>query len=54
MLSLDDQRHLLYTPGSVPFYGTYPGLYVPVPLAFRTIDCESSPASSPRNFLPSR
>ncbi len=28
MLSLDDQRHLLYTHGSVPFYGTYPGLYV--------------------------
>ena len=44
MLSLDDQRHLLYTHGSVPFYSTYPGLYVPVPLAFRTIDCESSPA----------
>jgi hypothetical protein len=43
MLSLDDQRHLLYTHGSVPFYGTYPGLYIPVPLAFRTIDCESSP-----------
>ena len=43
MLSLDDQRHLLYTHGSVPFYSTYPGLYVPVPLAFRTIGCESSP-----------
>lgn len=43
MLSLDDQRHLLYTHGSVPFYSTYPGLYVPVPLAFRMIDCESSP-----------
>ena len=43
MLSLDDQRHLLYTHGSVPFYGTYPGLYVPVPLAFRAIDCESTP-----------
>jgi len=44
MLSLDDQRHLLYTHGSVPFYSTYPGLYVPVPLAFRMIDCESSSA----------
>ena len=43
LLSLDDQRHLLYTHGSVPFYSTYPGLYVPVPLAFRMIDCESSP-----------
>jgi hypothetical protein len=54
MLSLDDQRHLLYTHGSVPFYGTYPGLYVPVPLAFRAIDCESSPDQLARNFSPSR
>ena len=24
-------------------YSTYPGMYVPVPLAFRLIECESSP-----------
>jgi argonaute-like protein implicated in RNA metabolism and viral defense len=43
MLSLDDHRHVLYTRGSVPFYGTYPGMYIPSPLAFRLVDTESSP-----------
>jgi hypothetical protein len=28
-MALDEKRHLLYTRGSVPFYETYPGLYVP-------------------------
>jgi hypothetical protein len=43
MLALDDDRHLLYTSGAVPFYKTYPGHYVPQPLGIRTIDTESSP-----------
>jgi len=43
LLSLDDRRHLLYTRGSVPFYGTYPGMYIPTPRPFRLIDTESSP-----------
>lgn len=33
ILSLDERDHLLYTRGSVPFYATYPGMYVPQPLA---------------------
>ena len=33
ILSLDDRDHLLYTRGSVPFYATYPGMYVPQPIA---------------------
>lgn len=43
LLTLDEQRHVLYTYGSVPFYRTYPGHYIPVPLAFRTVSTESSP-----------
>lgn len=37
-LMLDDAQILLYTRGSVHFFETYPGLYVPVPLLVR---CES-------------
>ena len=43
MLSLDDKRHLLYTRGSVPYYSTYPGLYVPKPLKFEIAQGNSSP-----------
>lgn len=42
-VSLSAERHLLYSSGSVPFYKTYPGHYVPQPLGIRTIDVESSP-----------
>lgn len=34
-LSLDDNTHVLYTRGSVEFFETYPGAYVPLPLGFR-------------------
>ncbi|MWA04574.1 hypothetical protein F8568_030195 [Actinomadura sp. LD22] len=43
LLSLDASQHVLYTRGSVPFYGTYPGMYIPTPLPFRMIQTESSP-----------
>ncbi len=43
LLSVNDQRHILYTRGSVPFYGTYPGMYIPSPLPFRLVETESSP-----------
>lgn len=43
LLSIDGQRHVLYTRGSVPFYGTYPGMYIPSPLPFRLAETESSP-----------
>jgi hypothetical protein len=43
MLSLTSDRHILYTRGSVPSYGTYPGMYIPSPLPFRTVETESSP-----------
>jgi hypothetical protein len=35
LLSLDDANHMLYTRGSVDFFATYPGPYVPRPLSFR-------------------
>jgi hypothetical protein len=35
LLSLSDEEHSLYTHGSVPYYKTYPGLYVPRPLGIR-------------------
>ena len=41
LLSLSDKRHVLYTRGSVPAYQTYPGMYVPKPLGFRTVDTET-------------
>jgi hypothetical protein len=28
-LSCDDKTHILYTRGSVEFYATYPGMYMP-------------------------
>ncbi|MFI9412855.1 hypothetical protein [Nocardia gamkensis] len=42
LFSLDAHQHVLYTRGSVPFYGSYPGMYIPTPLPFRMIDTESS------------
>ncbi len=51
MLSLSRHRHLLYTRGSVPFYGTYPGMYIPAPLPFRTVDTESNPQTLAAEIL---
>lgn len=42
-LSLARDRQLLYTKGSVGFYGTYPGMYVPTPLLLRAADGTSHP-----------
>lgn len=43
LFSLDARQHVLYTRGSVPFYGTYPGMYIPSPLPFHMVETESSP-----------
>lgn len=42
-VSLDDQRHILYTRGSVEFFGLYPGMYVPLPVLFRCEDTQQTP-----------
>ncbi|MFY1659314.1 argonaute/piwi family protein [Micromonospora sp. WMMD1274] len=51
LLSVDERRHVLYTRGSVPFYGTYPGMYIPSPLPFRLVDTESSPEQIAEELL---
>lgn len=43
MMSLDDRTHVLYTRGSVEFFATYPGLYVPLPLELVCEKTEASP-----------
>lgn len=40
---LDDRRQLLYTKGSVPFFATYPGMYVPQPVELRLEANEQAP-----------
>jgi hypothetical protein len=51
MLSLDTRVHMLYTRGSVDFYQTYPGLYVPRPLVFRTDQVQETPKHLAREML---
>lgn len=51
MLSLNEERHLLYTRGTVPLYKTYPGMYVPSVLPFRVAQAESSPTEIARELL---
>ena len=43
--SLERERHILYTRGSVSFYETYPGMYVPRPIEFRLHDPEQTPTA---------
>ena len=42
-LKLSDQTHILYTRGSVPFYQTYPGNYIPQPLEVKLYEWDESP-----------
>lgn len=51
VLHLDDSSHVLYTRGSVWYYQTYPGMYVPRPIEYRTIQCDSSPAALGKEIL---
>ena len=41
-IELDRDTHLLYTRGSVKYYETYTGLYVPQPLEIRIVDSDES------------
>ena len=38
-----DNLHVLYTRGSVPYYGTYPGPYIPRPIEIRLAKYDESP-----------
>ncbi len=51
LLSLDDTRQLLYTRGSLWYYKTYPGMYIPQPLELRVVRSEQSPAFLAREIL---
>jgi hypothetical protein len=42
-MSLGSSEHLLYTKGSVGFYSTYPGMYVPRPVGLRPARLTISP-----------
>lgn len=39
---LDVRDNVLYTRGSIPFFSTYPGMYVPRPLGFRCHEAEQT------------
>jgi hypothetical protein len=49
--SLDDSLHVLYTRGSVDFFQTYPGLYVPLPLELELDTVEQGPELLARETL---
>lgn len=42
LLTLDDEHHAVYIHGSVPYYKTYPGMYVPRPLGVRIAESDRS------------
>jgi len=43
-IEIDHENHLLYTRGAVPYYKTYPGLYVPQPLEIRIVQSDEAPS----------
>ncbi len=51
LLNLDDFTHVLYTRGSVDFFSTYPGMYVPRPLKFRCESVEKTPKALAKEIL---
>lgn len=51
MLDLDSANHLLYLRGSVDFFQTYPGPYIPRPFAFRCDQTEQTPRFLAREIL---
>lgn len=50
-IGLAEHRHLLYTRGSVWYYQTYPGLYIPQPIELRIVRSEQSPSFIAREVL---
>lgn len=42
-LVFSDKQHLLYTRGSVPYFETYPGQYIPNPIEVRLFEYDESP-----------
>jgi len=50
-IELEQNTHLLYTRGSVKYYKTYPGAYIPQPLEIRIIESDESPNVICREIL---
>jgi hypothetical protein len=50
-LQLEDDRYALYTHGSVDFFATYPGMYVPQPLGIRVERAEQGPLALAQEIL---
>jgi hypothetical protein len=50
-VALSAREHLLYTRGSVDFFRTYPGMYVPRPLHFHCDETMSTPRALSREIL---
>jgi argonaute-like protein implicated in RNA metabolism and viral defense len=42
-VELEKDYHLLYTRGSVEYYQTYTGLYIPQPIEIRIVESDESP-----------
>ena len=51
LYDLDHEYHVPYTRGSVDFYATYPGMYVPRPLEIRCERTEQTPAFLAQEIL---
>ncbi len=51
LISLTEERHILYTRGSVHQYQTYPGMYIPAPLEIRIVNSVSSVKSVCKEVL---
>lgn len=51
MLTLDDNEMVLYTRGSVDFFQTYPGKYIPVPMRIRSENTEQTQRFLAREIL---
>ena len=50
-VTLDDKTHLLYTRGSVEYYRTYTGKYIPQPLEVRIVESDESPGQICKEIL---
>jgi hypothetical protein len=51
LLTLDEREMVLYTRGSVPFFETYPGKYIPRPLRIHAESTEQTPQYLAREIL---
>jgi hypothetical protein len=51
MMTLDARNHLIYLRGSVDFFQTYPGQYIPRPFVFRCDKTQQTPTFLAREML---